>query len=86
MIPTIFHFAVFQKLFSFFRGRKYSTHQIQLYTPGFEELNNVWGILGGRQLPSVIYRIQLIEIEQNKTLSSSEVITKVGGTLNHIKP
>jgi len=59
---------------------------VDLYTPGFEELNNVWGTLGGRQLPSVIYKIQLIEIEQNQTLSSSEVITKVGGNLNHIKP
>lgn len=58
---------------------------IDLYTPGFEELNHLWGILGGRQLPSVIYRIQLIEIEQNKPLSTAEVITKVGGNLNHIK-
>ncbi len=58
---------------------------VELYTPGFQELNNVWGTLGGKQFPSVIYRIQLIEIEQNKTLSSAEVITKVGGTLKHIK-
>ena len=39
---------------------------LELYTPSFEELNNVWGILGGRQLPSVIYRIQLIQIEQDR--------------------
>lgn len=58
---------------------------VDLYTPGFEELNNMWGTLGGRQLPSVIYRIQLIEIDQNKPLSSADVITKVGGNLNHLK-
>ncbi|MCA1758747.1 MAG: DUF4255 domain-containing protein, partial [Bacteroidales bacterium] len=37
---------------------------LELYTPTFEELNNVWGTLGGRQLPSVIYRVQLIQIER----------------------
>ncbi len=57
---------------------------LELYTPSFEELNNVWGTLGGRQLPSVIYRIQLIQLEQDKKLSTSKVITHVGGELNDI--
>jgi hypothetical protein len=55
---------------------------LELYTPSFEELNNVWGTFGGRQLPSVIYKIQLIQIEQDKKLASSEVITHIGGNLN----
>lgn len=58
---------------------------VELYTPTFEELNNVWGTLGGRQLPSVIYRIQLIQLEQDKKLSTSGVITHVGGDLNDYK-
>ena len=58
---------------------------LELYTPSFEELNNVWGILGGRQLPSVIYRIQLIQIEQDKILESSELISQVGGDLNNFE-
>ncbi|NQU53536.1 MAG: DUF4255 domain-containing protein [Bacteroidetes bacterium] len=58
---------------------------LELYTPSFEELNNVWGTLGGRQLPSVIYRIQLIQLEQDKKLSTSEVITSVGGDLNDFR-
>jgi len=58
---------------------------LELYTPSFEELNNVWGILGGRQLPSVIYRIQLIQIEQDRILQSSELITQVGGDLNNLE-
>lgn len=56
---------------------------LELFTPSFEELNNVWGTLGGRQLPAVIYRIQLIKLERDKKLSSASVITHVGGTLNH---
>jgi hypothetical protein len=55
---------------------------LELYTPSFEELNNVWGTLGGRQLPSAIYRVQLIQLEQDKKLATSEVITHVGGNLN----
>lgn len=55
---------------------------LELYTPTFEELNNIWGTLGGRQLPSVIYKVQLIQIERDKKLAASEVITHIGGTLN----
>jgi hypothetical protein len=55
---------------------------VELFTPGFEELNHVWGTLGGRQLPAAIYRIQLIRLERDKKLSSSSVITHVSGNLN----
>lgn len=57
---------------------------IDLYTPGFEALNHIWGTLGGRQLPSVMYKAQLIQIESNKKLASSGVITQVSGELNDI--
>jgi len=58
---------------------------LELFTPSFEQLNHVWGTLGGRQLPAVIYRIQLIKLERDKKLSSASVITHVGGTLNDKK-
>jgi hypothetical protein len=57
---------------------------LELYTPTFEELNHVWGTLGGKQLPSVIYKVQLIEIERDKKLATSEVITTVNGELNDL--
>ena len=56
---------------------------LELYTPSFEELNYVWGTLGGRQLPSVIYKIQLVSIDQDKTLSESVVIQQLKGELDH---
>lgn len=58
---------------------------LELYTPSFEQLNNIWGTFGGRQLPSVIYKIQLIEIERDKKLAESKVITHVGGDLNDMQ-
>ncbi|HPS12971.1 MAG TPA: DUF4255 domain-containing protein [Prolixibacteraceae bacterium] len=56
---------------------------MELYSPTFEELNYVWGTLGGRQLPSAIYKIQLIQIEQDKKLAESEVIVKISGNLKN---
>ena len=57
---------------------------LEMYTPGFEELNNIWGTLGGRQMPSVIYKVQIIQIKQDKKRSATEVITHVGGNLKDI--
>ena len=55
---------------------------LEIYSPSFEELNNIWGTLGGRQMPSVIYKVQLIQIERDKKLTESQIITHIGGTLN----
>ena len=52
---------------------------VDLYTPGFEELNHIWGTLGGRQLPSAFYKVQLIRIEQDKKQAETGVITQVSG-------
>jgi len=56
---------------------------IELYTPTFEELNYVWGTLGGRQLPSVIYKIQLIEIDRKELIGTAKVITEITDVVKH---
>lgn len=57
---------------------------LRLFTPTFEEMNNIWGTLGGRQMPFVIYKVQLIRISQEKTISSAGIITHIGGTLKDV--
>lgn len=57
---------------------------LELYSPTFEELNNIWGTFGGRQLPSAIYKLQLVTIDRDKKLAEAELITRIGGTLNDI--
>jgi hypothetical protein len=57
---------------------------LELYSPTFEELNNIWGTFGGRQLPSVIYKLQLVTIDRDKKLAEAGLITRIGGTLNDI--
>lgn len=54
---------------------------VELYTASFEQLNHVWGTLGGRQLPSVIYKIQLVEIDRKALLGAEKVILHVNDTL-----
>jgi len=57
---------------------------VDLYTPGFEVWNHIWGTHGGRQLPSVIYKVQLLQVDRRKKQAGTELITKIKGTLKDI--
>ncbi len=59
--------------------------RVDLHTPTFEELNYIWGTLGGKQLPSVMYKVSLIEIDRKVVIGQGPLITEVSGELNHIK-
>ncbi len=37
--------------------------QVELYTLTFEQLNHLWGSLGGKQVPSVMYKVRLVRIQ-----------------------
>jgi len=50
---------------------------MELFTPTFEELNYIWGTLGGRQFPSIFYKLNLIEIDRKLTTSEQTVITEI---------
>lgn len=54
----------------------------ELYTPSFEELNFIWGTLGGRQLPSVLYKLSIIEIERGNIIGESGPISETIGNSN----
>jgi hypothetical protein len=36
---------------------------LSLVSPSFEQLNHIWGTLGGKMLPHVIYKLQLLRVE-----------------------
>lgn len=57
---------------------------VDLYTPGFEVWNHIWGTHGGRQLPAVIYKVQLLQVDRRKKQATTEVITQINGSLNNI--
>lgn len=52
---------------------------VELYTPTFEELNYIWGTLGGKQLSSALYKVSMIQIERNISQGEGSLITQVKG-------
>lgn len=51
---------------------------LELYSPSFEEQNHIWGTLGGKQLPSVMYLARLVEVKR-------AVDTPTGGLIEEIR-
>lgn len=52
---------------------------MDLCSPSFEELNHLWGTLGGRQYPSVLYMMRLLEMRH------SDLPTSGGGVITEIE-
>lgn len=51
--------------------------QVELYSMSFEQLNHLWSILGGKYLPSVMYKVRQVTIDE-------EAITGGGGLIQEI--
>jgi hypothetical protein len=50
---------------------------INMVSPSFEQINHIWGVLGGKQLPSTLYKLQLVEIEYRDTVVSGQLIQEI---------
>lgn len=48
-----------------------------LITMNFEQLNHLWGILGAKYLPSVLYKLRLITIQDTTIEAEAKPILKV---------
>jgi hypothetical protein len=50
--------------------------QMDPYTLSFEQINHLWGSLGGRQCPFVLYKMRVVELRENqdRTLATGEPI------------
>jgi hypothetical protein len=55
---------------------------MELCSPSFEQLNNIWGMLGGKQMPSVLYKARVSAIERDIEKLTS-VITTIGAEQKH---
>ncbi|MEM8524731.1 MAG: DUF4255 domain-containing protein [Bacteroidota bacterium] len=53
-----------------------------IYTMTFEQLNHLWGSLGGKQMPHVMYRVWLVEEKDQRPIRSGGLITDVDGELS----
>lgn len=50
---------------------------MELYTPTFEELNFIWGTLGGKQFPSALYQLNLLPLERDMSQSKGPLIQRI---------
>lgn len=67
---------------AFFQSRPVFDHQntpdldfridklaLDIQNLGFHELSNLWGLLGGKYLPSVLYRVRMVSIDAGHTFA-----------------
>lgn len=57
-----------------------------LYSPSMEEINHLWGTLGGKQYPFVMYMLRMLDLKFRAVHSESGLITEVTGNFSHKNP
>ncbi|MEM6346561.1 MAG: DUF4255 domain-containing protein [Bacteroidota bacterium] len=55
---------------------------MELYTLSFEQINHLWGSLGGKQVPSVMYKARLVKIQREIT-APAPIIEEIRGDVAH---
>jgi hypothetical protein len=50
---------------------------LELFSLSFEQLNHLWGALGGKQMPSVLYKVRLVKITENRITGLGTIIEQI---------
>lgn len=50
-----------------------------IYSPTMEEVNHLWGTLGGKQYPFALYTLRLLEMKFRATQAEAGLITEIAG-------
>ncbi|MFD2036104.1 DUF4255 domain-containing protein [Belliella marina] len=50
---------------------------VELFTPTFDELNQIWGANGGKQMLSVIYKVSVVQLEMRIPQSQTGIVTDI---------
>ncbi len=56
---------------------------LDLWSPTLEEVNDMWGMLGGRQYPFALYSLRMVELKLAAVQREAGVITEVVGEFAH---
>jgi hypothetical protein len=56
---------------------------VELQSLNFEQLNQVWAFIGGKQLPSVIYKLRLIVLQDSVQSTIGPPITIIDSTVHN---
>jgi len=55
---------------------------MELYTLTFEQINHLWGSLGGRQIPFVLYKLRLVAISDHVIVREAPLIEEIETSLH----
>ena len=50
---------------------------VELYTMNFEQLNHIWSTLGGKYLPSALYKVRQLSLDENAVRGESGLIKEI---------
>lgn len=51
--------------------------KMELYALTFEQINYLWGTLGGKQMPFILYKARLVTIRENKIYKEGGIIEEI---------
>ncbi|TSE10400.1 MULTISPECIES: DUF4255 domain-containing protein [Aquimarina] len=57
---------------------------VDLYPLTFEQVNHLWGSLGGKQMPFVMYKARVLPLKREKITARGGLIQDVQTKINHI--
>ncbi len=56
---------------------------MELYTLTFEQINHLWGSLGGKQMPFVMYKVRLVKVHDNRIYQEGPLIEEIHQNLSN---
>lgn len=59
---------------------------LEIHSLSFEQINYLWGSLGGKQMPFVMYKARLLEIQPDQIQGAGQAITEINGELGELNP
>ena len=84
------------KTISYFQGQSVFDHQnspgldrnidklvLDIQNLSIDELSNLWGILSGKYLPSVLYKVRMVSYDENAVKGQTSGVSKPSSTISH---
>lgn len=80
-LSYIIQFVHYQKVFSpqsnSALNPKIQKLMLDLQPMDFEQINHLWSILGGKYIPSVLYKIRQVTIDEDAKIAGGGIITEI---------
>jgi hypothetical protein len=81
LLGHIVQFFQFQRTFTPLTHPRLDTRigklSVELYTMTFEQMNHLWSVLGGKYLPSALYKVRQVVLDENAVVGETGVITEL---------